>query len=45
MQTKISASQKIDRRGLPSWTYKSQGLFEIELEKVFGHTGNWFVTK
>ena len=36
MQTKISAlPENWDRRGLPSWTYKSQGLFEIELEKVF----------
>ena len=36
MHTKINACpEHWDRRGLPSWTYRSQGLFNIELEKIF----------
>ena len=46
MHTKINAlPENWDRRGLPSWTYEVQGLFRIELEKVFGLTGNWSVTR
>lgn len=36
MQTNINTPPKNwDRRGLPTWTYKSQGLFDIELKKIF----------
>ena len=36
MQTKINTPPKNwDRRGLPTWTYKSQSLFDIERKKIF----------
>ena len=36
MQTNINTPPKNwDRRGLPTWTYKGQGLFDIELKKIF----------